>query len=122
MVRTGGTYGVPVLINGAVTLTFVLDSGASDVSIPADVFGTLIRAGTITPEDILGAETYSLADGSRKKSPIFRIRSLRIGSTVVTNVRASVAADAAPLLLGMSFLGRFRSWSVDNSRHVLVLQ
>jgi clan AA aspartic protease (TIGR02281 family) len=111
-----------MLINGTVTLTFVLDSGASDVSIPADVFGTLIRAGTITPKDILGAETYLLADGSTKKSPIFRIRSLTIGSTVVANVRASVAADAAPLLLGMSFLAHSRSWSVDNSPHVLVQQ
>ena len=33
----GGTYVVPVLINDAITLDFVVDSGAADVSIPADV-------------------------------------------------------------------------------------
>jgi hypothetical protein len=30
----GGTYVVPVLINNAITLDFVVDSGAADVSIP----------------------------------------------------------------------------------------
>jgi TPR repeat protein len=32
----GGTFVVPVLINNAITLNFVLDSGAADVSIPVD--------------------------------------------------------------------------------------
>jgi clan AA aspartic protease (TIGR02281 family) len=122
MVRHGGTYAVPALINNAITLDFVLDSGASDVSIPSDVFSTLIRAGTITKEDIMGSDTYTLADGSRKKSTTFRIRSLKIGSTVLQNVRGSVAEDSGPLLLGMSFLSRFKSWSVDNERHMLVLK
>jgi clan AA aspartic protease (TIGR02281 family) len=122
MVRSGGTYGVPVLINKAITLDFVLDSGASDVSIPSDVFGTLVRAGTITKEDIIGSDTYTLADGSRKTSTTFRIRSLKVGPVVLENVKGSVAEDTGPLLLGMSFLSRFKSWSVDNERHVLVLK
>jgi hypothetical protein len=40
------------------------DSGASDVSIPSDVFLTLIRTGTINKEDIFGKEKYKLADGT----------------------------------------------------------
>src|SRR4029077_6031670 len=42
----GGTFVIPVLINGQITLNFTIDSGASDVSIPADVVSTLIRTGT----------------------------------------------------------------------------
>ena len=118
----GGTFLVPVLINNAITLNFYLDSGASDVSIPSDVFGTLIRAGTITKSDILGADTYRLADGSSKKSITFRIRSLKVGPVTLENVKGSVAEDAGPLLLGMSFLSRFKEWTVDNQRHVLVLR
>jgi hypothetical protein len=38
MKREGGTYAVPVLINDAITLDFVVDSGAADVTIPADVW------------------------------------------------------------------------------------
>jgi uncharacterized protein (DUF2147 family) len=45
---SGGTFVVPVEINGAITLNFTVDSGASDVVVPADVFSTLTRTGTIT--------------------------------------------------------------------------
>jgi predicted aspartyl protease len=43
--KEGGTFVVPVLINGAITLDFTVDSGAADVSVPADVFSTLQRTG-----------------------------------------------------------------------------
>jgi predicted aspartyl protease len=38
----GSTFEVPVEIDGAITINFVVDSGASDVTIPADVVSTLI--------------------------------------------------------------------------------
>ena len=34
MQEKGGTYVVPVLINKAIILSFVVDTGAADVSIP----------------------------------------------------------------------------------------
>ncbi len=42
-----GTYVGPVLINNALTLNFVVDSGAADVSVHADVVMTLLRPGTV---------------------------------------------------------------------------
>ena len=39
----GGIYVVPVLINNAITSDFIIDSGASDVSISADVVMPLMR-------------------------------------------------------------------------------
>ena len=47
MKMEGGIYVVPVLINDAITLNFVVDSGAAHVSIPADVVMTLMRTETI---------------------------------------------------------------------------
>lgn len=117
----GGTYLVPVQVNGAITLGFTVDSGAADVTIPADVFSTLQRAGTIETGDMLGTKTYVLADGSTIESPTFRIRSLRVGDTVLENVTGSVAETKGMLLLGQSFLKNFKSWSIDNSRQLLVL-
>ncbi|MFL5268324.1 MAG: hypothetical protein ACJ8AH_17315 [Stellaceae bacterium] len=58
-------------MNGAMTLRFVLDSGASDVLIPADVFLTLLRTGTVSESDFLGSQIYSLADGSKLKGSRF---------------------------------------------------
>ena len=120
--KRGGTYIVPVLINDQLSLDFYLDSGSADVTIPAATCEALRRAGTIRPDDIIGAETYLMANGSTKKSTIFRIRSLKVGSVVLQNVRGSLSDQAGPPLLGMSFLGRFSSWSVDNGRSVLVLK
>ncbi len=122
MQKDGGTYVVPVLINNSITLKFVVDSGAADVSIPADVVMTLMRTGTLLESDFLGTKTYVLADGSKVPSRTFRIRSLKVGDTVVENVIGSMAAVEGSLLLGQSFLGRFKSWSIDNTKHALVLE
>jgi clan AA aspartic protease (TIGR02281 family) len=120
--KAGGTFVVPVQINGAITLDFTVDSGASDVSIPADVFSTLARTGTVKDSDIVGEQIYKLADGSKTKSTVFTIRSLKLGDRIVENVRGSVAPPQGSLLLGQSFLERFKSWSIDNTRHVLLLE
>jgi len=118
----GGVLTVPVEINGAITLDFVIDSGASDVNIPADVVSTLIRTRTIGPSDFIGQQTYVLADGTEAPSAIFIIRSLKIGGRVVENVRGSIGSSKGSLLLGQSFLRNFRSWSIDNGKHALVLE
>ena len=122
MIESGGVYHVPVLINDALKLDFVVDSGASDVSIPPDVVLTLIRTGTIKESDFVGTEKYQLADGSIASSRTFMIKSLKVGDRTVTNVRASITDLSGPLLLGQSFLSKFKSWSQDNASHELVLQ
>jgi hypothetical protein len=122
MVESDGIYQVPVLINDELTLSFFVDSGASDVSIPSDVVLTLIRTGTIKQSDFIGTETHSFADGSTASSRTFMLRSLTVGDRRVTDVRASIANVNGPLLLGQSFLSKFESWSQDNVSHELVLQ
>jgi len=114
MISDGGTFKVPVTINRPLTLNFVVDSGAADVSIPADVFMTLVRTGTITDADFLDKQTYQLADGSTIPSQRFVIRTLKIGDKTLENVVGGIAPVAGSLLLGQSFLGRFKSWSIDN--------
>ena len=76
-------------INGQLTLKFVVDSGASDVSVPADVVMTLLRTETITEADFLGKQTYTLADGSTLPSQQFTIRSLKVGDRILENVIGS---------------------------------
>jgi gag-polyprotein putative aspartyl protease len=116
-----GTLLVPVRINGKITLDFTLDSGASDVSIPADVVSTLVRTGTITGADLLGTYHYQLADGSTGTTRKIRLRSLRIGRTEIRDVIASIAPAEGPLLLGQSFLSRLPSWAIDNKRNLLII-
>ena len=121
LVSDGGTFKVPVTINDQLTLKFVVDSGASDVSIPADVVATLLRTETITDADFLDKQTYRLADGSTIPSQRFVIRTLKIGDKTLQNVVGSIAPVTGSLLLGQSFLSCFKSWSMDNQQQTLML-
>jgi clan AA aspartic protease (TIGR02281 family) len=121
LVRAGGTYLVPVTINRKISLNFTVDSGASEVCVPADVYSTLKRADTISAADSLDDGVYELADGSRQTNQRFRIHSLRVGEVELHDVTGSVCSAGSSLLLGQSFLGRLSSWSIDNSKHVLII-
>lgn len=122
LVSENGVLKIPVNINGAITLNFIIDSGSADVSIPADVVLVLLRTGTLNSGDFLGTANYILADGSTVPSQEFHIRSLKVGDRVFDNIVGSVENANAPLLLGQSFLSRFKSWSINNSKHTLELQ
>ena len=121
LVKEGGVYTVQVRINDVLTLDFIIDSGAAEVQVPADVALTLLRTGTISQADFLPGETYRLADGSKTKSSRFNIKELKIGDYVVNQVSAGISDIEGPLLLGQSFLSKVPSWSQDNKRGVLVI-
>jgi predicted aspartyl protease/uncharacterized protein YecT (DUF1311 family) len=121
LTASGSVFRVPVRVNDAITLSFVLDSGAADVQISADVARTLARAGTISDEDFIGSQTYILADGSQLKGDQFRLHEVRLGNHVAHNVVASIGPVKGDLLLGQTFLSRFGIWAIDNTRRVLIL-
>jgi len=90
------------------------------VSIPADVAAKLKQLGALTDADFLGQKLYMMADGSKVPSDIYRIASLTIDGMVMQNVTVRIAAERSELLLGQSFLSRLKSWSVDNTRQVMM--
>ena len=101
-----GTYTISVQINGTLVLPFVLDTGASSVVIPEDVFRTLTRTGTVTESDFIGAGTAVLADGSKHASDSYVLHEVRVGDHIVRNVVASVVSVNGAALLGQSFLSK----------------
>jgi len=120
--RMGGVFAVPVMTNQSITIPFVLDSGAAEVQLPAEVVFTLIRTGTLSEADFLGEGSYVHASGATFRSPRFNIREMRLGGHVVRNVAATVGpAIRSDALLGQSFLSKLPSWTLDNKRHVLIL-
>jgi predicted aspartyl protease len=122
IVKQNGVYILPVKINGAIILNFVLDSGASEVTVPADVVSTLLRTGTIAESDFLPGTSSELADGSKIENSRFIIRELEIGGIKISQVPTTITPRARALLLGQSFLGRLESWSLDNKRQVLIIK
>ena len=122
LVSTGGVLLAPVVVNNAIKLNFLVDSGASDVSIPSDVFSAMLRSGAVTEADITGSRRFEDANGDTSRAKVFIIRSLKVGNVEVSGVEADVAPLKAPLLLGQSFLKRFKSWSIDNATQELILR
>lgn len=103
--KSGGVYLIPVLINDVLQMKFIIDSGASDVSISPDVVLTLIKTETIKKRDWLPGKQYQLADGSIVQSDRFNIRTLKIGNRILKNVACSISNSIdAPMLLGQSAL------------------
>jgi clan AA aspartic protease (TIGR02281 family) len=117
-----GVYMLPVRINGTITKKFILDTGASEVSIPSDIFLQLLRSGTVTVEDILPGDTYELADGKSVWNPRVNIRRLEVGGCIVEDVPVSIDSPNSSLLLGQSFLSRLPSWKLDNEDEKLIVE
>jgi clan AA aspartic protease (TIGR02281 family) len=110
-----------VRINDAITLPFVLDSGASELMLPADVVLTLMRAGAIQSTDFLTGSQYQLADGSVRDGARLTLRQVELGDIRVSDVSAMVTPVEGTPLLGQSFLRRLDSWVIDNHRAALIV-
>lgn len=119
--RRGGAYFLSVAVNGFPPMPFLLDTGSTVVSLPAEVVYTLLRTGTLRSSDFIGNRVFVLADGRQLPSPTFRIRELRVGQHVIRDVVGSLSPALAEPLLGGSFLSRFASWRIDNQRNALIL-
>jgi clan AA aspartic protease (TIGR02281 family) len=120
--KKDGVFMVPVELNGVLKIDFILDTGASDVSISPDIALTLIKAGTIKENDWLKGAYYKFADGSVAKSKRFKLKTLKIGELVVNDVSCSIANSIdAPLLLGQSVLQKIGRYTIDSQNNVLQL-
>lgn len=119
MEKVNGVYKVPVTINGT-PMKFILDTGASLISITATEAAFMVKQGTITDADFVGQSRFQDANGTISPGAVIRLKSVQIGDRVLENVNANVVASAkAPLLLGQSALSQFGKISVDYRRNVV---
>ncbi len=120
--KNGGVFELPVNINDKITLNFILDTGASEVHIPADVFLTLARTNTIGHSHFLKSARYQIADGSIVESKRVRLQSLKIGDHYLTDVTASIGQVDGPLLLGQNALSQLEPWYIDSNKMLFVME
>jgi clan AA aspartic protease (TIGR02281 family) len=117
-----GVYEVPCSING-LSLKFIFDTGASDVSISSVEASFMLKNGYLTKDDIKGKEYYSTATGEIHEGTRIRLREIKIGDALLKNVEASVVLNQqAPLLLGQSVLERFGTITIDNINSKLLIK
>jgi aspartyl protease family protein len=113
--RAGTGMLVNVRLNGALTAPFLVDTGATDVLIPASVAQQL----GIQPGPEARTKTYQTANGVVTHATVM-LRSVDLGGAVVENVPASISPSMAIGLLGLSFFNHF-NYSVDAAAGVLTL-
>lgn len=115
-----GTFGVDVTLNETVTEEFILDSGASFLSINSNVFDNLREEGTIRDIDYLDVVYATIADGSVVENFLFNISKVTIGQYEFNNIKCIVSPNPnAPLLLGQNILRAFGTISIDYEKNKL---
>ena len=120
--RYGNIYEIPCTIND-LPLKFILDTGASSVSISSVEAAFMLKNGYLKDGDILGQEYFSTATGEIHEGTVIRLREIRIGNAVLRNINASVVHNQqAPLLLGQSVLERFGIITIDNINSKLIIK
>ena len=101
-----GVPTIEVTVNGKITRTMIVDSGASLICLPADFAKDLdLIPGPNDPELIM-----QLADGKSHKAHQMTLKSVRVGPFTVENVDCAVLEPdliSAEPLLGGSFLKNF---------------
>ncbi len=104
-------------ING-LPLNFILDTGASDVSISSVEANFMLKNGYLSKDDILGKQYYQVANGELHEGTTIILRKVSFGNCELTNVKASIVKNqTAPLLLGQSVLNRLGKIEVDYKSH-----
>ena len=101
---------------------FIIDSGASDTSISVDLERDLLLDGIIKKENYLEDGYYTLADGREIKCKRIMLNNIKIGDFFVNNVIISIKGTGNDLLLGKSFLNKFKKWSINNEQQNLYLE
>ena len=111
----GAAMYVYVKLNDRVTAPFIVDTGATDVAVPAHVAK---QAGIEITADTPRA-TYQTANG-RISKPIVHLDSVQVGDVRVEGVRGSVSEQMDVGLLGGTFFNNF-TFQIDPAAQLITL-
>jgi clan AA aspartic protease (TIGR02281 family) len=121
MQRKGGVSYIPCKVNG-LKLSFVFDTGASDVTISLTEAKFMLKNGYLTKDDIIGTANYSNANGEISEGIVINIKEIDIQGLKLYNVRASIVKNMeAPLLLGQSAISKLGTISINLTTNTLTI-
>lgn len=110
-----GILTIPCEVND-LKLNFIFDTGASDVHLSIVEAAFMLKNGYLSEKDFIGNSNYLLADGAIKENAIINLRKIKIGTIVLSNIKACVSSNiAASLLLGQSAIQKLGSITIDGN-------
>ena len=113
--RHGTLMKVEVLLNGRVRVPFLIDTGASGVSIPWSVAKELgLQIGPNTPRIRVRTANGVISE------PVVELRSVQLGPARVSGLKAAVSGSMDIGLLGGAFFNNF-VYQVDSAASVITL-
>lgn len=119
MEKIDGVYMLPCKVNN-LSLKFILDTGATDVSISETEAMFMIKNGYLKKEDIGETEYYSLANGDITEGVTVNLKTVEIGGIILKDIKASIVLEQkAPLLLGQSVLEKLGSYKIIGNQLIL---
>jgi aspartyl protease family protein len=109
-----GHFVLDAMVNG-VPISFMVDTGASDIVLTPDDAEALGFA----PRSLNYSQRFQTANGVVRAAPV-SLREVRIGQFSLYDLDASVNEAPLPIsLLGMRFLDRLDGYEVDDDRLIL---
>jgi predicted aspartyl protease len=106
MKSQGGVSIIPCKVNG-LELSFIFDTGASDVTISLTEASFMIKNGYLSKNDIIGTSKFYDANGDISEGININLREIEIQGLKLYNVKAAIIKDIdAPLLLGQTAISK----------------
>ena len=121
MKKDGGVSVIPCKVNG-LPLSFVFDTGASEVSISMTEALFMFKNGYLSEDDIVGTQKFSDATGGISEGIVINLKEIDIAGFTLHNVSASIVKNAdAPLLLGQSAISKLGTFQLDLAANTLTI-
>jgi len=122
MKKQGGVSVIPCKVNG-LNLSFIFDTGASDVTISLTEALFMLKNGYLEENDITGEKKfYSDANGDLSEGEVIVLREIDIQGLKLYNVKASIVKELnAPLLLGQSAISKLGVVQLDLVANTLTI-
>jgi hypothetical protein len=121
MKREGGVSIIPCKVN-SVPMSFVFDTGASEVSISLTEANFMFKNGYLSKSDIFGVSEYENANGEISEGINIILREIEIQGLILYNVRASIVKNMdAPLLLGQSAISKLGTIQINLTENTLTI-
>jgi clan AA aspartic protease (TIGR02281 family) len=121
MKKVGGVSIIPCKVNG-LSLSFIFDTGASDVTISLTEATFMFKNGYLNKDDVIGTSKYSDANGDISEGININLREIEIQGLKLYNVKAAILKNMdAPLLLGQSAISKLGSIQINLSANTLTI-